>query len=216
MDLPLFPLNSVLFPGAALPLHIFEERYQHMIGRCLESDSTFGVLLIRSGSEVGGPAEPFEVGTTARIVRAQQLEEGRLNLVCVGEERFRLLRTVRDDPYLVGEVEILASTEGEGEAVAELVAKATALFAEYCRLYLAASNQWSRQVGVPGDPGELSDFVATRLGVDPRGKQRLLEELSVRRRLESEIETLSESIVRMTSQVAASRAKRWRTLGTMN
>jgi len=67
MELPLFPLNTVLFPGATLPLHVFEERYKQMINQCLESRSPFGVLLIRSGNEVGTPTEPFEVGTTASI-----------------------------------------------------------------------------------------------------------------------------------------------------
>ena len=103
MELPLFPLNSVLFPGATLPLHIFEERYKLMIGRCLQSGSPFGVLLIRSGNEVGEATEPFEVGTTARIVRVQHLDEGRMNLVCLGEQRFRLLGTVRGALEALGE-----------------------------------------------------------------------------------------------------------------
>lgn len=216
MDLPLFPLNSVLFPGGTLPLHIFEERYKEMIGRCLARDSTFGVLLIRSGSEVGDTAEPFEVGTTARIVRSRTLEEGRLNLVCHGEERFRLLRKVSEEPYLVGEIELLASTDAGGQEVAELADKVEALFAEYCRLYLAASNQWSRRIGMPGAPSELADFVASRLSVSPWTKQRLLEQLSVRRRLEMEVDTLSQSILEMTPKVNVSRARRWRALGTMN
>src|SRR3712207_3854194 len=66
--LALFPLNNVvLFPGMTLPLHIFEERYKLMIGRCLEREEGFGVLLIDEGHEVGEPAEPFTVGTEARI-----------------------------------------------------------------------------------------------------------------------------------------------------
>ncbi len=104
MELPLFPLNSVLFPGATLPLHIFEERYKKMVNLCLERNSPFGVLLIRSGSEAGETAEPFEIGTTARIVRVQHLDAGRMNLICLGEQRFRLSRQVSETPYLVGEV----------------------------------------------------------------------------------------------------------------
>ncbi len=74
MELPLFPLNSVLFPGTTLPLHIFEERYKLMIGRCLESDSPFGVLLIRSGNELGQVAVLFVIGNTDLIVGVQHLK----------------------------------------------------------------------------------------------------------------------------------------------
>jgi Lon protease-like protein len=216
VELPLFPLNSVLFPGATLPLHIFEERYKLMIGRCLQSGSPFGVLLIRSGNEVGEATEPFEVGTTARIVRVQHLDEGRMNLVCLGERRFRLLRKLRDTPYLVGEAEPLDSTDIEGEDVAELAETVAALFAEYYRIYLAVSNQWARQIGMPGGAAELADFVGSRLAVSPWTKQRLLEELSVRRRLDMELETLSDAIREMTPKVDAARAQRWRALGVMN
>jgi len=216
MELPLFPLNSVLFPGATLPLHIFEERYKLMIGRCLQSGSPFGVLLIRSGNEVGEATDPFEVGTTARIVRVQPLDEGRMNLVCLGEQRFRLLRKLRETPYLVGEVEPLDSTDAEGDDVAELAETVGALFAEYYRLYLAASNQWARQVGMPGGAAELANFVGSRLAVSLWTKQRLLEELSVRRQLEAELEVLSDAIREMTPKVDVARAQRWRALGVMN
>jgi len=216
VELPLFPLNSVLFPGATLPLHIFEERYKLMIGRCLQSGSPLGVLLIRSGNEVGEATEPFEVGTTARIVRVQHLDEGRMNLVCLGERRFRLLRKLRDTPYLVGEAEPLDSTDIEGEDVAELAETVAALFAEYYRIYLAVSNQWARQIGMPGGAAALADFVGSRLAVSLWTKQRLLEELSVRRRLDMELETLSDAIREMTPKVDAARAQRWRALGVMN
>jgi Lon protease-like protein len=216
MELPIFPLNSVLFPGATLPLHIFEERYKRMVKLCLESSSPFGVLLIRSGSEVDKAAEPFEIGTTARIVRVQHLDGDRMNLICLGEQRFRLSRQVSETPYLVGEVEPLQSIEAEGQEVTDLADTAAALFAEYHRLYLAVSNQWTRQISMPGAPDELADFVASSMAVSLWTKQRLLEELSVRRRLETEIDTLSGAIRGMTSKVGAARARRWRALGVMN
>src|SRR2546427_13232822 len=99
MELPLFPLNTVLFLGATLPLHIFEERYKEMIGVCLQQKAPFGVLLIRKSREVGAPAEPFDVGTTAHILKVEHLEEGRMNLICLGAHGFRVLRSLRDDPY---------------------------------------------------------------------------------------------------------------------
>ena len=104
-NLPLFPLNTVLFPGLPLPLHIFEERYKLMIATCLVTDSEFGVLLIRSGVEVGGTAEPYEIGTIAQIRDVERMPDGRMNLVTVGTERFRLLEIVDREPYMVGRVE---------------------------------------------------------------------------------------------------------------
>jgi len=81
----LFPLGLVLFPGAVIPLHIFEERYKLMINRCLESDGVFGVVLIRQGWEVGPAAEPYDVGTFARIVKTERLDGGKLNLTLAGD-----------------------------------------------------------------------------------------------------------------------------------
>ena len=88
---PLFPLNDmVLFPGMKLPPQIFEERCEEMIVRCSEAGSPFGVLLIKEGQEVGEPAEPCTIGTTARISQVQRLEDGRMNILTEGERRFRV------------------------------------------------------------------------------------------------------------------------------
>ncbi len=90
ISIPLFPLNTVLFPGQVLPLHIFEERYRRMIGQCIEKSWPFGVTLIQEGEEVGGLAKPFKVGTTARVTQVERLDDGRLNIISVGEMRFRI------------------------------------------------------------------------------------------------------------------------------
>ena len=108
--LPLFPLEQVvLFPGMSLPLRIFEERYKVMIGACQVTDQLFGVLLIRTGSEVGEPAVPERVGCTARMLRVDRLPDGRMNILTIGEQRFRLLGPARvmADGYLVGNARLL-------------------------------------------------------------------------------------------------------------
>lgn len=105
-QIPLFPLNTVLFPGMPLPLHIFEERYKEMINWCLAEKRPFGVSLIRAGVAEGGPLpEPHAVGCTAQITQVQSLSQGRLFLMAVGHERFRIRALHHDRPYLVGEVE---------------------------------------------------------------------------------------------------------------
>ena len=105
-DLALFPLNTVLFPGMPLQLHIFEPRYQTMIRHCLDHQQPFGVVLIHQGLEAYGPlAKPVQMGCAARIINTTPLEDGRMNLTAVGDERFRILKLNYDLPYLVGEVE---------------------------------------------------------------------------------------------------------------
>jgi Lon protease-like protein len=216
MELPLFPLNTVLFPGAMLPLHIFEDRYKRLVASCIEERRPFGVLLIRKGYEVGETAEPFEVGTTAHIARVDELEEGKMNLVCLGGQRFRTVRVVSEDPYLTGEVEFLSSTSIDDPQAKELSDDAGSLFAEYVRLYLAISNQWARSVEMPGEPDGLADFIGARLGVAPQVKQRLLEELSARTRLALEVQILGEAIREMTPRVDEARVMRWHGFAVMN
>ena len=107
LELPLFPLNLVLFPGMRLPLHIFEERYKTMISNCIERKTPFGVLLIKEGREAGGPAEPFRIGTTARITQNTQLEGGRLNILTIGEKRFELVEILSSTPFMVGNLSLI-------------------------------------------------------------------------------------------------------------
>jgi len=107
VQVPLFPLSTVLFPGGPLPLRIFEARYVDMVGRCLKDDTPFGVLLIREGGEVG-QATTYEVGTLARIVDWYQGSDGLLGITARGEQRFRLLSSHREpDGLNVGEIEVI-------------------------------------------------------------------------------------------------------------
>ena len=107
MQVPLFPLNTVLFPGGPLPLRIFEARYVDMIGKCIKNDALFGVLLIREGGEAGR-ATTHSIGTLARIVDWYQGSDGLLGVTARGEQRFRLVSSHREiDGLNVGEIEVL-------------------------------------------------------------------------------------------------------------
>ncbi len=108
MKVPLFPLNTVLFPGGPLPLRIFEARYVDMVSRCVRDNLSFGVLLIQDGEEAGGAASTVEIGTLARIVDFYQGSDGLLGVTALGTHRFRLLSAERQDDGLnVGEIELL-------------------------------------------------------------------------------------------------------------
>lgn len=107
MQVPLFPLNTVLFPGGPLPLRIFEQRYLDMISGCVKNDAPFGVVLIREGSEAG-PASTHDVGTLARIVDWYQGSDGLLGVTAIGEQRFRVISSQREASGLnVGSIELL-------------------------------------------------------------------------------------------------------------
>ena len=108
MQVPLFPLNVVLFPGGPLPLRIFETRYTDMVSERMQNDGPFGVLLIRDGQEAGGPASTWEVGTLARITDFYQGSDGLLGITAIGEQRFRLLSAERAaDGLNIGTIELL-------------------------------------------------------------------------------------------------------------
>jgi Lon protease-like protein len=111
---PLFPLNTVLFPGGPLPLRIFETRYVDMVRRCMRERCPFGVVLIRAGSEVGaaGAAQTCAVGTTARIVDFNGLPDGLLGITCIGERKFSISRHwQQDDGLHMGEIELVPPEE---------------------------------------------------------------------------------------------------------
>src|SRR5581483_10418080 len=105
IELPLFPLNVVLFPGVVLPLHIFEPRYRQMIAECFQQKTPFGVVLARPES-LPLQEEPYPVGTMAEIHNLSQLEDGRYVLMAIGVQRFRILSKHHLKPYLSGVVEL--------------------------------------------------------------------------------------------------------------
>ena len=171
-ELPLFPLNTVLFPSLPLPLHIFEERYKLMIGTCVVTDNLFGVCLIKEGVEVGGPAEPFEIGTVARIAEVERLPDGRMNLMTFGTQRFRLDEVIQREPYLVGRVVVLEPSVEP--AADELVADVADRLLRYLREVRGAARLPDRGE-LLADVDRLSYLAAATLGLPARERQSFLE-----------------------------------------
>jgi Lon protease-like protein len=152
--LPLFPLHTVLAPGIALPLHIFEERYRLMVRRCLDASAPFGVVLIREGSEVaprvgeGADLAIAGVGTFAEIREASKFSDGRWDLLVVGTGRFTVLEVDADaEPYLVADVEPLSDEVGDHDEAVRLVERVGARFIEYLRELQPRDGE----LGVPVD-----------------------------------------------------------------
>ncbi len=185
--LRLFPLKTVLFPGAALNLHVFEARYRQMISECLAGGEAFGVVLIRDGDEADDPnVSPYDIGTTAQISEVTPLPSGRYYINTTGGRRFRIERVVSRDPFIVGEVAYLDDEAGERAAIDELNDEVRGEFREYMRLLVEFSGAPS-EVSLPDDPVDASFLIGDALQVGDVMKQRLLELRSTRQRLAVEL-----------------------------
>ena len=149
----MFPLGSVLFPHAVLPLRVFEPRYLELTHACLQGDGRFGVVLIERGYEVGGGDTRFSVGTVARIVEAARTPEGRYLLATVGTERFRVRRWLADDPYPRAELEMIAEPKRAPEGAAECRDRVERLLV--------------RSLAMRSELGERTAAVAVQLDADP-------------------------------------------------
>jgi uncharacterized protein len=179
--LPLFLLDTVLFPHMQLPLQVFEPRYLEMVRRCLQEESVFGVNLIRSGEEVGGTADPMEVGTTARILTARSTEDGRILLATRGERRYRIVATDRTRAYLQAEVEYL-----EDALEASALPLSRRVFGRFREVLEEMGLAVEFDEELFEQPERISYLVAAHINRGNPDKQRLLEIDSVRRRLELE------------------------------
>ena len=184
IELPLFPLQVVLFPGMVLPLHIFESRYRQMIAECQQQGKPFGVVLARPES-LPLQEEPYSVGTLAEIRDLHRLKDGRYILMACGKQRFRILRQHRLKPYLSGVVEPYRDVWEAEESLLDPAKQARSLFRMYLNMLLEAANEAEEEIhtGVPDDPEELSHFIAYFLEVPNEQKQRFLELTSTRQRL---------------------------------
>jgi hypothetical protein len=173
--LSLFPLNTVMFPGTPLTLHIFEERYREMIGRCLEQSTPFGVVLIRDGSEVGGTAKPYAIGTTAQINASVRLEDGRLLIATIGQRRFRIQYTLQSAPYLVASVALLPEDNNSGVDLHQAAQNLRQTHEHYWQAVAAATGVQPEVEALPQDMVAMTYHLAHRLQVDNTRKQRWLE-----------------------------------------
>jgi len=184
-DLPLFPLDAVLFPGMPLALHIFEDRYKLMIGMCLERRQPFGVVLIKEGAEALGPmAEPHLIGCTARITQVERLGQGRMTIGAVGRHRFRILSIYRDLPYLVGNTAyypLQSDTPGIELAAAKLRPWVVRYMDELARI---ESSEFD-PLGLPEEPVQLAYMAASLLRIPAIQKQAFLTAVAADELLDS-------------------------------
>jgi hypothetical protein len=173
-----------------MPLQVFEERYKLLLRHCLDGDSKFGVVLIKSGSEVGEPAIPYTTGTMAHIVQVNKAGGDRFFVSVTGLQRFHIRNITQYRPFLGADVELLEEESDQPVPPDKLDAVREAA-TRYVRLTLGVSGGWVRQVRLPSDPVRAANHVAGMLQVSLQDKQALLEEPSTTTRLETELEMLN-------------------------
>jgi Lon protease-like protein len=185
VELPLFPLSTVLFPGLPIPLHVFEERYQQMLASVLDGERRFGVVAIVHGHEVGGPADYHAIGCVAEVREVRRYPDGRLDVVAHGERRFRVEGVTQSAPYIIASVAALNETAGV--AAEERIVPVGRLFNRYVTTLLeVAGEEGIEQVDLPDDPVAASYLVAGALQVELPDKQQLLAIPSAAERLRAE------------------------------
>ena len=172
-----------------------------MLEECLESDSRFGVTLIREGAEVGEPAVPHDVGTVARIIQVNRIEGDRVFVSAIGERRFRVIEITQRRPFISAQVELLDEF-GDEPVPENLIAEATDLFGEYARYSVGTTGGWVRATRVPSDPAHLSYHIAGKIQMDLSDRQRLLEQESAQQRLSAEIDFMKRNTRVLRQQMA--------------
>ena len=202
MEIPLFPLsNLVLFPQVAVPLHIFEERYKLMINRCIDQADVFGLVLLREGAEQENEDSILRVGVTARIIQVDRIEDRRLNILCAGENRFRILELTGSAPYWTADVEFFE--DGPEEAgLREAYDKVSRLYRTATGLTSQIKEMDIPNADLPDSPIALSFMVSYVLDLSAERKQELLETTSTLFRLRALIDELESTVAKLEDQLS--------------
>jgi uncharacterized protein len=208
--LPLFPLSSVLFPGAPLPLHIFEQRYRDLLTELLGQPEgelrRFGVVAIRSGREAGAPVPDLHAVGCAAVVRSVSgYPDGRYDVLTIGVRRFRLLEVDSTSrPFLVGRVQWLTEPAGDPERAAALVAPVQTAMLEYVERLVATGEAEVDLPDLPDEPLALSYLVGAALLLPVTERQVLLEAPDAAKRLRRVLSLLRRETVLLDELAAVS------------
>lgn len=195
IELPIFPLPLVLFPGSILPLQIFEFRYRIMMHTLLHTDLRFGVIFSDTLS-----AAPTAVGCVGEVVKHERLADDRFFLICKGQERFRINKIVRSKPYLVAAVDWLEdkpSSDGAHEDLEALAKDVETYMRDVIRLSNRLNGKEDKEIGDLRRnlfPTPFSFFVGSTFEGAPREQQALLELEDTAARLRREKETLRNTL----------------------
>ena len=182
--LPLFPLSSPLFPGMALPLHIFEPRYRQLLQDQANAEPMFGVVLTLTGHEVGDQPEIHPVGTSAELLGIHQHEDGRADIAVRGSRRFRVIETDWSGPYAVARVEWLPDDKEPGDDLFTLADRTRSAMLRLVAAAASAGGLPVPELQLPDNPTDLGYLLSRTLWLNTWERQQLLELPTSRDRLD--------------------------------
>jgi Lon protease-like protein len=182
-QLPLFPLNTVLYPGMPLPLHIFEERYRRLLRIRSGEETVFGVILIKSGNETGTPPGMHRVGTAARLLSKRSMPDGRSDIVISGTRRFQVHSENWSAGYCIADISYLDDELGDPDVVARLLERSTRQFSRFVEGITRITGRRFSGVRISQDPIEAAYDLTTRLPLHTWERQRILELNTTEQRL---------------------------------
>jgi uncharacterized protein len=195
----MFPLSTVLFPGAGLPLHVFEARYRALMADCLDRDGEFGVVLIARGSEVGGGDRRVDVGTVARIDQVAELEDGRMLVIVHGDRRVRVDRWLAEEPYPQAMVEELPVVRGNDQDLALATAEVSVRRLRSLLSELGDVPALPHDLELSGTNEGIAWQLCELAPLNVMDRQRLLASLT----LEAQLEHLAQLCEEMSGDVVA-------------
>jgi Lon protease-like protein len=173
-----------------------------MINERIEKAEPFGLLCMREGSQEETEHTILRVGVTARIVEVERLDAGRMNVLCQGESRIRVLRFVQNQPYWRGTVELFEDAAADPDQTDPLYVELSDLFRKALDLSARLNPERPRDQTLPQSASDLSFMAGYVLDIPPEEKQRLLEMTSTVDRLEAVIVHTGEAITALEKQLA--------------
>jgi Lon protease-like protein len=193
VTIPLFPLNVVLFPGMMLPLHIFEKRYQRMTRECIDSGEPFGVVLAKDQTNLAGDIldDLYRIGTTAHITAVEHLQDGQVNLIAVGQDRF-IIKDIRvaADNLLLGRVDPYPMQDVDSPAARRLGQQLRPIIQRYINHLADASGEDLSEAVLPTDPAALAFLAGMAIQGALPDKQQLLSAQSLNSLIASAVKLL--------------------------
>ena len=212
--LPIFPLQIVVFPGEEVPLHIFEPRYRQLVRDMNDSGEPFGIALLRRGAQA---EETHEIGCTVRIEQTEPFPDGRFNVMCRGEQRFRIIQRLDAAPYWIADVEFLDDpTDSESQDAYAACTETAELYRQHLRMALALQNSWQRRFRLPARPIRLINHIGSRVEAPPSVKQEVLKAGTAVEQLRLLARLLRATNRQLTDRVGLHQRQRWSGLGVAN
>jgi Lon protease-like protein len=184
IEIPIFPLNLVAFPGSRVSLHVFEPRYRQMLQYCLKNNTEFGICLIKSGKDVGdSDTEPFDVGTLVSVVDVLELPDGRFDIQVQGIKIFKILHLLYDEVYLKALVSILQEPEDKLDFSVNEKRQVMKYLTDYINSIAGLKGEWISDRKVPLDLEPLFSYGISLLDIPNARKQEILENTSLKSRI---------------------------------